>query len=120
MASNYEGDREVTFEITEHLGVIAAYSTGWKKELNIVSWNGGAPKYDIRDWDPEHEHMSRGITLHEKEMRLVVDMVKRNRQAKTYAARNTSEDQSDTQSNSQKAPASGEDIQITESEYTEQ
>lgn len=52
MASNYDGDREVTFEITEHLGVIAAYSTGWKKELNIVSWNGGAPKYDIRDWDP--------------------------------------------------------------------
>ncbi|MEI3503270.1 MAG: PC4/YdbC family ssDNA-binding protein [Anaerovoracaceae bacterium] len=49
----------------------ATYPTGWRKELNLVSWNGGAPKYDIRDWDPDHERMSRGITLHEKEMRLM-------------------------------------------------
>lgn len=87
MASNRNYDREVTFEITESIGVIASYSTGWKKELNLVKWNDGAPKYDIRDWDPGHEHMSRGITLHEKEMQLIVDYIQnRNQQQKRNAA----------------------------------
>ena len=36
---------------------------GWKKELNLISWNGAAPKYDLRDWSPEHEKMGKGITL---------------------------------------------------------
>lgn len=79
MAVYRDFDRDVTFEITEHLGVLATYSTGWRRELNIVSWNGGTPKYDIRDWDPDHEHMSRGITLHEKEMRLMLDIIRRHR-----------------------------------------
>ena len=60
-------DREVRYAIKEHLAVIAEYQTGWKKELNIISWNGGEPKYDIREWDQDHLHMTRGITLTEKE-----------------------------------------------------
>lgn len=72
-------DREVRFEILEQIGVISTHSTGWNKELNVVSWNGGQPKYDIRDWDPDHEHMSRGITLSEKEMRAITDLLKRRR-----------------------------------------
>lgn len=58
----------VCFEIVEQIGVIQEYPTGWKKELNKVAWNEGPAKYDIRDWDPKHERMSRGITLSEKEM----------------------------------------------------
>ena len=72
-------DREVRFEILEHIGILSTYSTGWNKELNIVSWNGGQPKYDIRDWDLDHEHMSRGVTLHEKEMRQIFDLMKKRR-----------------------------------------
>ena len=79
MAMNNGFDREVRFEITEHIGIIATYSTGWNKELNLVSWNGGQPKYDIRDWDMGHEHMSRGVTLHEKEMRQIFDLMKKRR-----------------------------------------
>ncbi|MBR0364717.1 MAG: hypothetical protein IJH58_06135, partial [Clostridia bacterium] len=30
-------------------------------------WNGGKPKYDIRDWAPEHERMGKGVTLNEEE-----------------------------------------------------
>lgn len=52
-----------SFEIIETIGVISLGSNGWKKELNLVSWNGNKPKYDIRDWDDTHEHMSKGITL---------------------------------------------------------
>lgn len=79
MSSNRDFDREVTFEIVEEIGVIAAHSTGWKKELNLVSWNGGPAKYDIRDWDPDHSRMSRGVTLKEQEMRQIVDLLRRRR-----------------------------------------
>ena len=77
MQSGNDFEREVTFEIKEFIGVISSYPTGWNKELNLVSWNGGTAKYDIRDWDPEHEHMSRGVTLHEKEMRKLIDLLKK-------------------------------------------
>ena len=68
-------DREIRFEIVKQLGVIQEYPTGWKKELNLVAWNGNPAKFDCRDWDPEHEHMSRGITMTEKEMAKMMDIV---------------------------------------------
>ena len=70
-----EKSREVVFELTEHLGVINTYPTGWKKELNLVSWNNAAPKFDIRDWDPDHEHMSRGITMHPEEAKTLSELL---------------------------------------------
>ena len=51
------------YEIVEELGVISESSKGWTKELNLVSWNGVQPKYDIRDWAPDHQKMGKGITL---------------------------------------------------------
>lgn len=65
--------KDIVFEIIRHLGVITKYASGWSKEVNLVSWNGGVPKYDIRDWDEEHEHMSRGITLHGEEARKLLN-----------------------------------------------
>ena len=59
---------EITFEIKEELGVLSESTKGWKKELNLVSWNGRDPKYDIREWDPEHEKMGKGVTLTEEEL----------------------------------------------------
>ena len=79
MSSSRGFDREVTFEIVEEIGVISTHSTGWKKELNLVSWNGGQAKYDIRDWDPDHSRMSRGVTLKEQEMRQIVELLRRRR-----------------------------------------
>ena len=66
---------KVTFEIKAQLGVLTEYPTGWKKEMNMVSWNGNAAKIDIRDWDENHEKMSRGITLNEKEVANLLDIV---------------------------------------------
>ena len=54
---------DIKFEIKEEIGVLSENARGWRKELNLVSWNGGAPKYDIRDWAPGHERMGKGITL---------------------------------------------------------
>lgn len=51
------------YEITQELGVISESKSGWTRELNLVSWNGGAPKFDIRDWAPGHEKMGKGISL---------------------------------------------------------
>lgn len=70
-------NREVTYEIVEEIGVLTEHSTGWNKEINLVSWNGNSAKYDIRDWSPDHAQMGRGITLHEKEMRMMMDLLKK-------------------------------------------
>lgn len=56
-------DKEVTFTIVERLGVISDGSRGWKKELNLVSWNDREAKLDIRDWSEDHQKMGKGITL---------------------------------------------------------
>jgi hypothetical protein len=54
---------DIKYDIVEHIGVLSESTKGWKKELNKISWNGGAVKYDIREWAPEHEKMGKGISL---------------------------------------------------------
>jgi len=51
------------FDIVEEIGVLSESRRGWTRELNLVSWNGADPKYDIRDWSPDHERMGKGISL---------------------------------------------------------
>ncbi len=59
---------DIKFEIVEEIGVLSGGSNGWRKELNKISWNDRAPKYDIRDWAPEHEKMGKGVTLSDEEV----------------------------------------------------
>lgn len=66
---------DIKFEIKKNIGVISQSPKGWTKELNLVSWNGAAPKYDIRDWDPEHEKMGKGVTLTEDELRKLKELM---------------------------------------------
>ncbi len=54
---------EVTFEILDHIGSLSTSSSGWRREVNIVAWNGRQARLDIRDWNPEHTKMSRGVGL---------------------------------------------------------
>lgn len=60
--------KDFTVQIVKRIGVIRELDNGWARELNIVSWNGADPKYDVREWSPDHERMSRGITLTSEEM----------------------------------------------------
>lgn len=60
---------DIKYEIIEELGVLSESAKGWKKELNLISWNGAEPKYDLRDWDPNHEKMGKGVTLNEEEVK---------------------------------------------------
>lgn len=59
---------EIKFEIIENFGVIGEGAKGWKKEVNLISWNSRKAKVDIRDWDEEHEKMGKGITLSKDEL----------------------------------------------------
>ena len=68
-------NNQYNFEIVKHIGVIDRYPSGWTKEVNLVSWNGNDAKYDIREWSPEHDKMSRGLTLTKEEVIKLMDIL---------------------------------------------
>ncbi|RRD95704.1 hypothetical protein EII17_02735 [Clostridiales bacterium COT073_COT-073] len=66
---------EIKFEIKETIGVLAESVKGWTKEVNLVSWNDKPAKYDIREWDPLHQKMGKGITFTAEEMIKLRDLL---------------------------------------------
>ena len=66
---------EFTYEITEKIGVLSAAANGWERQLNMVSWNGREPKYDIRDWAPDASKMGKGISLTADELAARKDLL---------------------------------------------
>lgn len=67
---------EVTFEIVERIGNIGPVrDNGWAKSLNRISWNGGPIKWDIREFSPDMQRMSRGITLTDSEMQSIIELL---------------------------------------------
>lgn len=63
------------FEIKKNLGVLSENSKGWKRELNIISWNNKPAKIDIREWDEAHEKMGKGITFSKEEFKGLRDIL---------------------------------------------
>ena len=59
--------QEYSYEIVEEIAILSENNKGWRKELNLVSWNGRPPKFDLRDWAPDHEKMGKGLTLTNEE-----------------------------------------------------
>ncbi len=59
---------EFSFEVVQNLGVVSEGKGGWKTELNLVSWGGRPPKYDIRSWSPDHQKMGKGSTFTKEEL----------------------------------------------------
>ena len=60
------------FEIKETLAVLPAQRPdGWQKELNLISWYGKEPVYDLREWNKDHSRMSKGITLTKEELSIL-------------------------------------------------
>ncbi len=66
---------DFSWEIVESLGVLSDNPKGWTKELNLVSWNGREAKFDIREWAPDHETMSKGLTFTKDEMEALKDLL---------------------------------------------
>ena len=60
--------QEIRFKIIKHLEVLSTNEkSGWRKEVNIISWNGNPEKLDIRDWNEDHTKLSKGVTLTSEE-----------------------------------------------------
>jgi hypothetical protein len=66
---------DVKYEIKETVGTLSESSKGWSKELNLISWNGRKPKYDLRDWAPDHAKMGKGVTLSIDELKKLRDLL---------------------------------------------
>ena len=66
---------EFKYEIVKELGVISENAKGWRKELNLVSWNDRDAKFDIREWSPDHERMGKGVSLTEEELEALAKLI---------------------------------------------
>ncbi len=66
---------EISYKIIKKLGVLSESKNGWKKEINLISWNERSPKYDIREWSPDGEKMGKGVTLSEEEMTILNEIM---------------------------------------------
>ncbi len=67
--------KEIKFEIVKSIGVLATNKSGWNREANIVKWNDGKAKLDIRDWGPDHEKTGKGITLNREEVAVLKSLL---------------------------------------------
>ena len=59
------------------IGMLSKSASGWAKELNLISWNDREPKYDLRDWSPDHEKMGKGITLKKEEAKKLKELLEK-------------------------------------------
>ena len=62
---------EFKYDIVEKIAVLSESSKGWRKELNLISWNDRDPKYDIREWSPDGDKMGKGVTLTDEEVAIL-------------------------------------------------
>lgn len=56
-------------DVLEHIAVLSK-SGNLSKELNLISYNGGPPKLDLRSWwqrDDGRRQMLKGVTLTDTE-----------------------------------------------------
>ena len=59
--------KEIQYEIVKEIAVLSASDSGYTKEINLISWNGKEPKYDVRSFSPNREKCGKGITLNADE-----------------------------------------------------
>ncbi|MBO4926977.1 MAG: hypothetical protein J5379_01840 [Clostridiales bacterium] len=66
---------EIKSEVVKEIGVLSTSKSNWNREVNIIRWNDGKPKLDIRDWAPEHERAGKGITLTAEEVAVLKELL---------------------------------------------
>ena len=66
----------IKYDVVKKIGVLSKSETGWQRELNVISWNERPAKYDIRDWAPDGEKMSKGITISDEEMDKLLELMR--------------------------------------------
>lgn len=66
-------EKTITCEIVRPIAVLSENERGYTREINLVSWNGAEPKYDIRNWHPDRQKCGKGITLTRDEAVVLMD-----------------------------------------------
>ena len=67
---------DFSFSIEKHIGVLSQGKGGWQVELNLVSWSGREPKFDLRSWSPDHQKMGKGITMTQEELKKLGQIIR--------------------------------------------
>ena len=65
---------EITMDIVKKIGAV-----GEKLQLNLISWNGGTAKYDLRNWYTDkdgNEKYAKGITMTADEIKELRNLLK--------------------------------------------
>ncbi len=65
--------KDIQYEIVREIAVLSKSDSGYTKEINLISWNGNEPKYDIRSFSPDREKCGKGITLTESEVKALLE-----------------------------------------------
>ena len=63
--------RNIRHRNVSRVAVLSQRPRGWERQLNLISWNDGEPKYDIRDWSPDGTRMGKGISLSHDELAIL-------------------------------------------------
>jgi len=66
---------EIKYEIIKPIGVLSTSASGWTKELNLMRWNEGEAKYDLRSWSPDRNRRGKGVTLTADELSALKTML---------------------------------------------
>ena len=69
--------REIQYEIVKEIAVLSTGDSGYTKEINLISWNGKEPKYDIRSFSPNRENCGKGITLNADEAAALLEALQK-------------------------------------------
>lgn len=66
---------DFSYKIVEHIAVLSVDTKGWRKEINLISFNGKTPLIDIRTWSPENR-LGKGVTLNETAFNNLIQIIK--------------------------------------------
>lgn len=67
---------DFTYKIEKEIATIAEYRDGTALKLNLISYRGAQPKYDLRKWDTSTGRMLKGITFTAEEKTKIIDALK--------------------------------------------
>lgn len=70
--------KEFSYEIVKNLGILSTNKSGWNREVNVVRWNEGKRKIDIRDWAPDHSKMGKGCSMTAEEVAILREILEEN------------------------------------------
>jgi len=65
-------NKEINYEIVKHIATLSEGKGGWTKEVNLIKWNGGDAKLDIRSWSEDKSKMGKGISLDYEEAQILL------------------------------------------------